>query len=588
MILKLIETTKGTKVFFDGKTFSYKDMIKAIAGNEWDKKERVWTIPVENIEDARRIFPNIEISPEVMELYSATKERNKKAIAAKTIDSTKVTTKIKGLKGELYPYQGKGKHFLDTVGDYEGGILAFDMGLGKSLTSLATFMDWKRQGIVDYCLVICPSPLKYSTWAKEIEKWTNLEYMVVDGDKTEKVEWDDGTVQKLKGKELRAVQYSQWQFGSDVIVVNYELFLRDMEILPPIDGRWAVIMDECQRVKNPKAQTTKNIMKVVKPAGRKILGSGTPLENNIQELWSLVDMCKPGMLGNYFKFTERYCEKDFFGSVVAPKAELMPELKAKIAPIMFRMTKKEALPNLPELTVQEYWVNMTKEQEKVYKQVKDGILENMTTGGFSYLEALAQITRLQQVVDSPALIRELLGNPDLPIDSGKLNELEDIIKDLDPTKTKFILFSQYKEMTDIIYKWMIDKKLLPKEQIGYIHGGMKATVTASIQNGFQNGNIQCVLMTTAGNYGLDLSAGSYVICYDCLFNPQKMEQIYSRAHRNGVKQAVTAINLVTKGSYEEKKLNILEGKKELFKAMVDEDDSAFVKLFTAQEIMSMI
>jgi SNF2 family DNA or RNA helicase len=312
------------------------------------------------------------------------------------------------------------------------------------------------------------------------------------------------------------------------------------------------------------------------------------LENNITELWSLADMCKPGILGSYFKFTERYCQKDYWGSIVGVKVELMPELKEKLEPIMIRVTKGEALPDLPELTVQEYWVSMTKAQEKLYAQVKAGILENLSTGEFSYLEALAQITRLQQVVDSPYLLREVLGTDDLPVASGKLAELENILKDIDPQKNKFVIFSQYRKMTDIIYEWLMAKQILGKEQIGYIRGGLKASETARIQNGFQEGDLRCIIMTTAGNYGLSMSEGSYVICYDQLFNPQKMAQIYSRVHRGGVKNAVVAINLVTRGSYEERKIQILEGKKELFNAMIDNDDQAFAKLFSKEDIIKMI
>jgi SNF2 family DNA or RNA helicase len=584
MNIKLTED--GARVYFDGKTMPYKDMIKIIPGSDWDKKNRRWTIPLASIEDSKRIFPSITMDDNVLDAYKALIDRNRQAIATKTAVAT--TLAVQGLKGNLYEYQARGKAFLDTVGNKEGGILAFDMGLGKSLTSLASFLDMKRRGIVDYCLVICPATLKYSTWEKEIKKWTNEEYTIVDGDKTEVIEWDDGSITKCKGQDLRAIQYAQWQYGSNIIVTNYELFLRDMEILPPIDERWMIVMDECQRVKNPKAKTTKNVMKIAKLAGRKILGSGTPLENNIEELWSLVDMCKQGLLGNYFKFTDRYCEKDFFGTVIGVKSELMPELKAKIAPIMFRMTKAEALPELPELTVMDYWVTMTPVQKALYKEVKAGILMNAQTEEFTYLEALAQITRLQQLVDSPFLLHEVLGNEELPVESGKLTELENIIKDLDPKKTKFVLFSQYRQMTDILYKWLIGKKLLKAEQIGYVKGGIKASETARIQNEFQDGGVQCVLMTTAGNYGLDLSAGSYVICYDQLFNPQKMNQIYSRVHRNGVKQAVTAINIVTKDSYEEKKIMILEAKKELFKAIVDEDDASFAKLFTKDDLLGML
>jgi SNF2 family DNA or RNA helicase len=231
---------------------------------------------------------------------------------------------------------------------------------------------------------------------------------------------------------------------------------------------------------------------------------------------------------------------------------------------------------------------MTKEQENLYKAVKDGILQNAETGEFSYLEVIVQITRMQQLLDSPALLRELMGDPNLPIESGKLNELRNVINDIDPNRNKFILFSQYKEMTDILYKWMIDNNVLPKEQIGYVKGGIKATETERIRKEFQEGNMQCVIMTTAGNYGLDLSAGKYVICFDQLFNPQKMEQIFSRAHRGGNATGVTAINFVTRNSYEERKLKVLEAKREVFKAMVDADDETFAKLFTKEELLNML
>lgn len=658
----ILELADEKHAYFEGNSWSYKDLIKVVPGAEWKKGPKRWEIPIESVADARRILPSLSITEALNQVYKAFEARSKKAVELKSMDTSKALTKVKGLKGTLRPYQAVGKVFLDVLQNGEGAILAYDMGLGKSLTSLATFLDWKNKGIVDYCLVICPSPLKYSTWEKEVKKWTDLEYVIVDGDRPEVVEWEDGTKEKMVGRNLREIQYLQWQFGADVTVMNYELFLHDCEvdawdkvreltkdeadmylrtasdfnaedgrkpdspkglikasvvlvkqifrteykeykvygkkklflakkrtlknILPPIDGRWCVILDECHRIKNPKSSTTKSIFRAVERAGRKIPCSGTPLENNIQELWALVDLCRKGMLGSNFKFIERYCEKDFFGSIVGPKVGMMQELKDRIAPVMIRTTKKEALPDLPDLVVQNYWVNMTPEQTKLYKLVSEGILENLKTGEFDYLEILAQITRLQQLLDSPRLLKDVLGDDNLPIASGKLNELAQLIADIGDKK--FVLFSQYKEMTDILYHWLIDEKILLKEQIGYIHGGMQSRATARIQDGFQNGDVKCVLMTTAGNYGIELSAGSYVICYDELFNPQKMHQIYSRVHRSGVKNSVTAINLVTRGTYEERKIEILEGKEELFKAMIDSDDLAFAKVLSREDIKNMI
>lgn len=574
-------------VYFDGKTFSYKDMIRAVPGAHWEKKQKRWQIPLESVADALRILPTIALQDEVKSAYRDLTERNEKAVATKAIDHASVKLEVPGLKGKLYPYQAVGLEFLKTLSDGEGDILAFDMGLGKSLTSLAYGLELKRQDIIDHILVVCPSKLKYATWAKEVQKWTDLEYIVIDGDKRETVEWEDGTTQRITGAKLREVQYQQYEFGTDVIIMNYELFLRDMDIIPPVNERWLVVLDEAHRIKNPKSVTTKNLMKKLSPAGRKVLGTGTPLENNIQELWTLTDFCRTGILGSHHKFLQRYVELDYFGSPVAPKPQMLPELMTKLEPIMLRKTKKEALPDLPPLTVMNHTVPMTKAQEALYKQVKEGILEIAKETGtdFTYLEALAQLTRLQQVCDSPALLRNLMENDELPEESGKLNELKVILGEVKPKENKFILFSQYSQMTDILYEWLVREGILPKEQIGYVKGGIKAQKIEEIRQGFQEGDIQCVLMTTAGNYGLDLYEAQYVICYDQLFNPQKMEQIYARAHRNGAKKPITAINMITADSYEEKKLEILEAKRDLFSAVIEGDDTVMSKLFGSPQDM---
>jgi SNF2 family DNA or RNA helicase len=597
----------GKTAYFEGTTFPYKALIGAIPGSGWQKKLRRWEIPLESVGDAVRIFPSLEIDPEVKTAFGSMQQRLQKAVSIKNKDFTKVKAgNIPGLNGTLRPYQQVSFDFLCTLEDGEGDVLALDMGLGKSIVALAYFLYMKSLGVVDYLLVVCPSPLKYATWAKELEKFTDLEYAVIDGDKRETVEWSDGTVEKLTGKRLREVQYQQWEFGTPVTIMNYELFLHDYDkgkhgtshwepgIIPKIDGRWMVVLDEAHRIKNPKATTTKNLIKHLEPARRKVLGTGTPLENNIQELWSLTDFCRKGILGNYWKFLERYVEMDYFGTPVAPKPQMMAELKGRISPIMIRITKAEALPDLPPLERVDYTVEMTKEQKKLYDQVKAGILQNVATGEFSYLEVVVQITRLQQVLDSPSLLRKFLDDPSLPVESGKLNQLQDILKDMSWKDNKFILFSQYKEMTNILYPWLTEVAGIPKDDIGYIRGGTKATEFERVRKGFQEkkwgeaGNVQCVLMTTAGNYGLDLYAGKYVICYDQLFNPQKMEQILSRAHRSGNLTGVTAITMTTKNSYEEKKQALLDKKRELFSAFVDESDEAFAKLFSKQELIDMI
>lgn len=267
-IVKLDLAKDGKNAQFIGNTYSYKDLIKVMTGTRWDKREKAWLIPIENLEDAKRIMPTLILTPELLKTYEGVKKRLNKAVAVKAIDESKAPKTIKGLKATLFGYQAVGVQFLKTLDDQEGSILAFDMGLGKSLTGLGYFVDQLNDpnSEVEFCLVVCPSPLKYSTWEKEVRKWTDLEYQIIDGDKREKVEYEDGTKATLTGQALREVQYQQYLFGAKVLVMNYELFLRDMDIMPPIDNKWLVILDECHRIKNPRAVTTKNLVKKLRTA----------------------------------------------------------------------------------------------------------------------------------------------------------------------------------------------------------------------------------------------------------------------------------------------------------------------------------
>lgn len=584
-------------LYFDNMTSMVKSRLQSIVGAQYDRRKRKWFIPFDSYPDVKRYVPSLQVDANTESAIMQYEEKKEHVLSLKELQDIDLP-KIKGLKTALYPYQKVGVSFLDQLEENQGAILGFDMGLGKSLTSLATFMKWQQEGIVDYCLVVCPAPLKYATWEKEIKKWTDLSYVVVDGNKREEVKWNDGVVEKLTGKKLRQVQYQQYQFGVDVLIMNYELFLHDRDILPKFDRRWCVILDEAHRIKNakgvnnPKSRPT--ITKVIHEtlkhqAGRKILGTGTPLQNDLSELWSLVDFCRPGLLGSPSRFSQQYMIVDKYYKPIAPKFQMLDDFKKRVAPVILRKTKEEALPSLPELTVQDYWVELTPAQKKLYKDVAEGIVYHLKSDEFKYLDVLPQLTHLQQVCDSPALLQDLMGDESLPIQSGKLKVLKEVIEDLNPLQNKFVLFSQFRSMTDILRDWLIDRKILRKSQIGYINGDTKPWEIGTIQDGFQNGGLQCVIMTTAGNYGLDLSAGSYVICYDQLFNPQVMNQIYARCHRNGAKNAVTAINLMTKNTYEERKLQILKEKQQLSQDVIDsEGDLSYLQQLPQEVLLSLI
>ena len=584
-MIKLFPSPDGKKIEIKA-PFNQKEVIKQIPGRAWNKSRKVWEVPMENIDYVFNFFPHAMEHPDLRKFAEEVRIKNKKAVDTKNQKNIKFG-KIKGLKGKLYDFQKQGVAFLDTLTENEGAILAFDMGLGKTITSIASFLKLVGEGKQTKCMIVCPASLKYSAWKKEIVKWTKSEYIVVDGDADEnEVEYEDGKICKLRGKNLREVQYQQ---EVEFVILNYELFLHDIDLLPIVDENWVVIFDEAHRIKNPRAQTTKNIIQHCENAGKKYLLTGTPLENNLPELYSLVNFCRKGLLGTWTQFKERFIIDDYFGNPVCINYKALPELKQTISPIIMRKRKDEVF-DLPPLIEQEYWVEMTGVQKKLYEEIKEGILAIIDDGGeedFSYLDILAQLTRIKQLLDSPALLREVTGRDDLPVESGKLKELPKILEDINVAENKTIVFSQYRGMTDILHNILTEK--YGKDAVRYIHGGVKAKDRGRFQTDFQeNDDVRIIILTTAGNYGLDLYKASYVICYDQLFNPQKMNQVISRAHRHGVEKTVVAINMVTKDSYEERILEILRTKKEIFNAMIEDDDSFMQEFVSKQELIDLL
>ena len=235
---------------------------------------------------------------------------------------------------------------------------------------------------------------------------------------------------------------------------------------------------------------------------------------------------------------------------------------------------------------------MTKEQEAIYKEIKEGMIED-AEGETQYLEVLQQITRFQQVCDSPALLNEYLGR-DLPEESGKLQELPLILSEIRPKDNKVIVFTQYETMARVLVRKL--QEWYPQYKTVTVTGKItddqkRAQAVRDFQNDEET---RFIVITTAGNYGLNLQAATYVIAYDETFNPQKMEQVYSRAHRNGQKNAVTAINLKTRDTYEERKTKLLAGKRDIFARVIDgksddlTDDQTAVAIGSPKELLALV
>lgn len=731
-------------------TDAAKDKLRTgIPGASYEKPFKAYSAPLENLDEAIATFPDARWNPDLMERSKALKMQEKQILDIKQLKDAEL--EIPGLKSpngfKLRPLQKVGVRFLQggagilreqgitglAANNGAGGILAMDVGVGKSLTSEAYALDLINRGLIDRIYVICPAPLKYSVWAKELEKWTSLSYIVIDGEtpvevetETEEEVWElddkgkrkwimeptykmeivhfrelkiskyhaddqfqrealtfdargkldellgpkdevvgidiDGqliaenmepyyyvrahvkrykrdkktylkkktgrivpTVEKWSGRKLREVQYYQDPAEHRVMINNYENFLSDIAfmddstksvyersrngytldpektIMPLPTERDLVIIDEAHRIKNRDAKSSIRIWKWSAFAGYRVLLTANPLENNIEEFYNLVNLVRPGLLGTWSQYKERYIFTDAYGrSTGQPNPQLIPELKRKTAPIMYRVTKKQALPELLDVVEQFHWVDMTEYQRSLYQKVQDGILEQYNEFGaqeFKYLDQLSQITRFQQCCDHTELYRRILSNPEIPSESGKMLELYNILDDIGVANHKFLIFNTYREVTDIIHR-ELTAKYGPWFDFIYIKGGNNSKDTAALARKFrEDPKTRFAIITLAGNYGIDLfdesgtSDGDYVINFNQHFNPQKMRQVIGRMHRGGQKGQVTAINLGCRDSYEERKKQKMDEKRNVFDAVIEEgslSDEAVMKLFTQDDLAYMM
>jgi superfamily II DNA or RNA helicase len=325
------------------------------------------------------------------------------------------------LQTVLRGYQKAGVMWLKMLQHYRmGGILADEMGLGKTIQALTAIagspIDRKN-------LVICPKTLLYN-WAAEIEKFhTNIPYLIVEGDKPTRLEL-------LQSPNVR------------LFIISYTVVLNDIAALRDIEFDW-IVLDEAQSIKNVLAKRTYAIKKL-KSQNRMAL-TGTPVENNLTELWSIFDFLMPGYLGTLKRFKQEYLEDPEQGAT---------KLKRAVAPFLLRRIKKEVLLELPDKQEQISWCKMQPVQEKLYLQIIDMVqkklLNTPEAANLNFVHILAALTRLRQVCNHPHL-----ANPDIlpePEASSKLEQLVELVQDAIESGHKILVFSQFVQMLRIIRK----------------------------------------------------------------------------------------------------------------------------------------
>lgn len=452
----------------------------------------------------------------------------------------------KNLNATLRDYQVEGFEFLKTLANYGfGGILADEMGLGKTVQTLAFLLSEQNKKSI----VVTPTALIYN-WKSEFERFTpNIKVALVYGDREKRKKI-------LENRE-----------DYDVILTTYGTYKNDIKQYENLEFDYLVI-DEAQNIKNPNSDTTKSIKKI--KAKSKFALTGTPIENNLLELWSIFDFVMPGYLYTKDKFEKIFVNDD----------KNIEALKNMIKPFILRRRKKDVIDELPDKIEQKFYVELDKEHKKVYKAFVSLLKRQIVENGADNMTLFANLTKLRMLSISPEVVVKNY--------RGKNSKLEMLVKIIQSSKNrKILVFSQFTKILGVI------SDRLKKENISfsYLDGKTDAKRRLELVEDFNEDESKKVFLISlkAGGTGLNLTSASMVIHFDPWFNPAVEDQASDRAHRIGQKNIVDVIKLISKGTVEEKVVAIKEYKKELADDVINTnlENNESIKKLSREEIIDL-
>lgn len=452
------------------------------------------------------------------------------------------------LKCTLRDYQVEGYNWFKNLSNLGlGGILGDEMGLGKTVQTIA-FLASERGGV---SLIVVPTSLLYN-WSDEFKKFApDLNICVVHGEKSE--------------RKKRLENYMDY----DVILTTYGMLKNDCEIYENIDFD-KIILDEGQNIKNYKAQIT-SIVKRLKGINRFIL-TGTPIENNLNELWSLFDFIMPGYL---------YSNREFYDKFIKDESNIS-ELRILIKPYILRRTKDESVEEMPQKHEKKILIKMPEEQKSIYDIFTKEIKEHMSEDKMNNITIFSYLTKLRLLCLDPSIVIS-----DYRGEIGKFNEVLNIIKEYG-NKNKILLFSQF---TSALKNFA---EVLDKENISYsyLDGGVSSANRMKLVEEFNNSDEKRIFLISlkAGGTGLNLTSANMIIHLDPWWNPSVEDQATDRAHRIGQKNDVQVIKLIAEGTIEEKILLLQEHKRNLINDVLTSDlnDNNVLNVITSRELIELL
>jgi SNF2 family DNA or RNA helicase len=487
------------------------------------------------IEAVEKVPEQVTIYSDAMEFMEREIERHEMAEREKEwlaqLEIGELTLDL--LKVPLYPYQMRGALFAACRGRC---ILGDDMGLGKTVQTLAAAELLARERGIERVLVVAPASVKYQ-WETEIRKFTERSVQVIEGSTAE-----------------RRNQYRQPTFYR---LINYEIAVRDLDEL----NVWQpdlIVLDEAQRIKNWESKTSKAVKRL--RSRYAIVLTGTPLENKLEELYSIVQFVDDRRLGPAFQFLHDHRVVDDKGQLQGYRN--LDKIREKLAPILLRRTRAEVLSQLPARTDNTIYVEMADAQRGPYAEHQATLARLIGKKYLSEVDRrriLACLANLRMLCDSTFLLdKETNVSP-------KLDELAELLRDLlSAGPHKVVVFSQW--------EMMLQKAAEVAEKLGFgftlLHGKVPGKERRALLERFRDDeNCRVFFSTDAGGTGLNLQVADTVINLEVPWNPAVLEQRIARVHRMGQHRPVQVFNLVTRDSIEERVLRTLDKKRSLFEGL---------------------
>ncbi len=455
------------------------------------------------------------------------------------------------LDGTLRDYQLDGLRWMAQLVELGlGGVLADDMGLGKTVMLIALHLHRVDLGLDSPTLVVCPASV-LGNWEREIHRFAP----------SSDVRRYHGPTRSLEG------------VTRGFVVTTYATMRRDAAKLAAHEPGWGlVVADEAQNVKNVRAGAARALRTI--PGAAKLALTGTPVENNLAELWAIVDWTTPGLLGSYDDFRRRWSRPIESRRDTGRAADLA----LLIRPFVLRRRKSDPgiAPELPPKTETDYSVNLTREQVGLYEAVvRETLAEIEASHGMQRRGLVVKLlTQLKQICNHPA---QFLRQPDgrLAGRSGKLGILDELVDEIVAEDGGVLLFTQYAKMGHLLARHLRERHVDNQ----FLHGGTHIRTREDMVTNFQNGDVPVfVLSLKAAGTGLNLTRADHVIHYDRWWNPAVEDQATDRAHRIGQTKPVQVHRLISEGTIEESIAELITSKRTLADAVVNAGEGALTEL----------